>query len=274
MSKVASLLAVFAHPDDEAFSSGGTLAHYAALGARVVVACATRGEAGQIKDPALQGVSDLGKVREEELARACAALGLEPPVFLGFHDSGRNERLRKDDPLATINVDLWEIERRIKEVIASVKPQVMITFDPHGGYLHPDHLVIHRAATAAFFSSGYLEGAPERLFYTVWPIEVVAQMQALRPNLAAGLEPQMVGVSESTLAVRMAIADQAEKKRAAIRAHSSQTADQNMSDLPPEAQAFMERMFSYETFALGGVRGPVLRWPLKHLFDGLDVQWR
>ncbi|MCL6567493.1 MAG: PIG-L family deacetylase, partial [Meiothermus silvanus] len=88
MSKIASLLAVFAHPDDEAFSSGGTLAHYAALGARVVVACATRGEAGQIKDPALQGVSDLGKVREEELARACAALGLEPPVFLGFHDSG------------------------------------------------------------------------------------------------------------------------------------------------------------------------------------------
>jgi LmbE family N-acetylglucosaminyl deacetylase len=272
MSKVASLLAVFAHPDDEAFSSGGTLAHYAALGARVVVACATRGEAGQIKDPALQGVSDLGKVREEELARACAALGLEPPVFLGFRDSGRNERLRKDDPMATINADLWEIERRIKEVIALVKPQVMITFDPHGGYLHPDHLVIHRAATAAFFSSGYLEGAPERLFYTAWSLEMVERMQALRPSLVAGLEPQMVGVSESTLAVRMAIADQAEKKRAAIRAHSSQTADQNMSDLPPESQAFMERMFSYETFALGGVRGPVPRWPLEHLFDGLDVR--
>ena len=104
-----SLLALFAHPDDEAFSSGGTLAHYARLGVQVHLICTTRGEVGKITDPELGEVLDVGAFREQELRRACEALGIEAPTFLNYHDSGRLERLKKDDPLASINADPLEM---------------------------------------------------------------------------------------------------------------------------------------------------------------------
>ena len=97
----ASLLAVFAHPDDETLRCGGTLALYAARGAKVHLICLTRGEAGRNTDPTLGDQVDLPTQREKELQDACAALGTEPPIFLGYHDSGRGDRLRRDDPLAT-----------------------------------------------------------------------------------------------------------------------------------------------------------------------------
>lgn len=116
-----SLLAVFAHPDDEALRCGGTLAHYAAQGARVTLACLTRGEAGRNTDPALL-VTDMAAQREQELRDSCSFLGIDPPVFLGYHDSGRGERLRADDPLATINIDPMDIEEQLLGLIARVRP--------------------------------------------------------------------------------------------------------------------------------------------------------
>ena len=99
---------MFAHPDDEALRCGGTLALNAARGAQVHLICLTRGEAGRNTDPALGDV-DLPVQREHELHGACAALGIHPPIFLGHHDSGRGDRLRRDAPLATIHADLTRI---------------------------------------------------------------------------------------------------------------------------------------------------------------------
>ena len=146
----ASLLIVLAHPDDEIFH-GGVLAHLSDRGVRVSLACATDGEAGK-PHPSMGPVADLGAVRVEELRRSCKRLGIDEPVLLRFHDSARKEWLRRDDPHALVNVDMLDVEAAVKSVIADVKPQVVVTFDPHGGYYHPDHVAISRATTAAFFS--------------------------------------------------------------------------------------------------------------------------
>lgn len=261
---------MFAHPDDEAFGSGGTLARYAALGARVTVACATRGEAGKVTDDALGTVADVGVLREQEMADACAALGAQPPEFLGYRDSGRLERFRKDDALALANADPHEVEDRILELVERVRPQVMLTFDPHGIYGHPDHVAIHRAATAAFFSSGNrVQPAPLRLFYSSMPHAVMHRYQQLigRGPLF-GLDPARYGVSDDSIAARLDISGFRTHKEAAIRAHRSQVGpSSSFGGAPPEA---LEMRYSTETFTLGGARGPVPRWPLGGLFDGID----
>jgi N-acetyl-1-D-myo-inositol-2-amino-2-deoxy-alpha-D-glucopyranoside deacetylase len=267
-----SLLAVFAHPDDEAFSSGGTLAHYAKLGVDVTLISSTRGEAGKVTDPVLGEVKDVGALRETELQNACKELGINPPIFLGYHDSGRLERLRKDDPLASINADPLEMEQKIRNVIKAVKPQVILTFDPHGGYGHPDHLVIHSATLAAFFSSGDFEDAPQRLFYTAMPTEIARMMFASNASPTPGLDPELYGVSRSTIAFGHDIAPYLDQKTAALKAHASQVGPTSRMGQMPEAQRLeMQKRMSFENFSLGGIRGVISSFPLRGFFDGLGL---
>ncbi len=265
-----TLLAVFAHPDDEAFSSGGILAHYAAMGVQVVLVSATRGEAGQIFDPNLT-TSDLGQHRELELRRACEILGIEAPRFLDYHDSGRLERLRKDDPLATINIDYLQMEAKILALIEELEPQVLLTFDPHGGYGHPDHLSVHRATLAAFFSSGQFQNAPQRLFYTVLTIDAV-RLWVEQPGgaITPGMTVETYGVSTQTVAVQFDIGVQLEKKMEALKAHGSQTGQNSrMGQMPTEYRERFQQNMKLEHFALGGIRGAIERYPLRGFFDGL-----
>ncbi|AWN22914.1 PIG-L domain-containing protein [Deinococcus irradiatisoli] len=262
-----TLLAVFAHPDDEAFSVGGTLAHYAQKGVKVVLACATRGEAGKITDPSMT-ISDLGQHREDELRRATAALGIPDPVFLDYHDSGRYERTRHDDPLALMNVNPFAAELKIRDLIAEVRPDIMITFDPHGGYGHIDHLQIHRAAAAAFFSSGGVEGGgPQRLYFTALSVQAAQGLS----RMGQDLDPNIYGVSENTVAVRMDVSAQAERKKAALAAHGSQTGPESrFAQMSPEERAMMEeRLLGKEGFSIGGTRTGLPAFPLRGLFDGL-----
>lgn len=263
----ATLLAVFAHPDDEAFSVGGTLTHYARKGVRVVLACATRGEAGKITVPGMT-VDDLGQQREQELREACRALEIGEPVFLDYHDSGRYERTRTDDPLALMNVNPLDVEIKLRALIADVGPQVIVTFDPHGGYGHVDHLQIHRATTAAFFSSGHLPGGgPQRLYYTAMSHEAAQGIA----RMGQDLDPLVYGVSESTVAVRLSVAAYAENKKAALAAHGTQTGETSLlGRMSPQERAEMEtRLLGTEGFSIGGTRTALARYPLRGLFDGL-----
>ena len=93
------LLAVFAHPDDEAFGTGGTLSRYAAEGTHVVLVCATRGEAGEISDPDLATAETLGQAREEELRCSVEAMGVSELIFLDYRDSGMAGTPENEDPL-------------------------------------------------------------------------------------------------------------------------------------------------------------------------------
>ncbi|GGR50402.1 PIG-L domain-containing protein [Deinococcus seoulensis] len=262
-----TLLAVFAHPDDEAFSVGGTLTHYARLGVNVVLACATRGEAGKITVPGMT-VTDLGAQREQELIEACRALEIPAPVFLDYHDSGRYERTRHDDPLAMMNVNPLDVEVKLRALIERVQPQVMVTFDPHGGYGHVDHLQIHRAASAAFFSAGSLPyGGPKRLYFTAMSVESAAGIA----RMGQDLDPLVYGVSEETFAVRMDVSAYAENKKAALAAHGTQMGEQSlMGRMTPEERAAMQERLGHENFSIGGTRTPIHQYPLRGLFDGLE----
>ena len=199
-----SLLAILAHPDDEIFH-GGVLSHLSERGVRVTLACATNGEAGK-PHPSIGTVGDLGALRVEELRVSCARLGIEPPVLLGFHDSGRRERQRHDDPRALANVEMLEIEAAIRKLIQEVRPQVLLTFDPHGAYYHPDHLAVHRATTAAFFSSGVMgDDAPERLFYASLRRDVFGVLADLSRGrgITDGLDPDVFATAPGMIAVTL-----------------------------------------------------------------------
>src|SRR5579862_59954 len=198
----ASLLVVLAHPDDEIFH-GGMMTHLGERGVRVTLACATNGDAGK-PHPSVGSVDDLGALRVEELRRSCDRLGIDPPVLLGFHDSARGERQRHGDPRALANVDMLEVEASIRRIIQDVTPQVLVTFDPHGGYYHPHHLAVQRATTAAFFSSGTMGcTAPERLFYGAIQRDVVRALseKSRGRGITDGLDPDVFGTTAEMVAV-------------------------------------------------------------------------
>ena len=261
-------MAVFAHPDDEAFSSGGVLAHYANRGVRVTLVCATRGEAGKITDPTLT-IEDLGRHREEELRRACRALGIPDPVFLKYHDSGRQERVRKDDPLALMNVDPLDVATQLLDLIEQFRPQVLLTFDPHGGYGHVDHIVMHRATTAAFHAGGSRYAGLARLFYVALPIEMTRRFAEM--GMPMEFDSVRYGVTPSTIAVSMNVGSYAQRKLAALQAHGSQIGpNSRMAQLPgAERERFEQDIINHEAFSLGGSRTAIPEFPLRGFFQGI-----
>jgi LmbE family N-acetylglucosaminyl deacetylase len=276
-TRPASLLVVLAHPDDEIFH-GGVLAHLSERGVRVTLVCATDGEAGK-PHPSVGPVEDVGALRVEELKLSCERLGLEPPVLLRFHDSARKERQRHDDPHALANVDMLDVEAAIRGVIADIKPHVMLTFEPHGGYYHPDHVAIQRATTAAFFSSGVLAcEAPERLFYGSMLRDVFVRFaEASRGRgIIDGLDPDVFATAPDMVAVSFDASAYLERTFFALTAHRSAFGvTPAMLEDPPECVAQMLRAFrpvlQREVFLLGGVRGTIPTWPLADFFDGLDT---
>lgn len=145
-----TLLVVLAHPDDETFGIGGTLAYYARRGVDVFLICATRGEAGDVSPEFLEGYHSIAERREAELRCAAGKLGLKGVFFLDYRDSGMPGSADNHHPQALINAPLEEVARKIAAHIRRLRPQVVITFDPIGGYRHPDHIAIHQATVRAF----------------------------------------------------------------------------------------------------------------------------
>lgn len=267
-----TLLAIFAHPDDEAFGIGGTLTRYAQAGADVRLICATRGESGKITDPDIDPNSNVGELREQELKDACAAMGLEPPIFLDYHDSGREERTQHSNNRALMHVAEDELEAALLEHIADIKPQVMLTFDPHGIYGHIDHIKIHRATTAAFWAAGgVMQPAPRRLFYTVLVADRMKEMQEARPNSPLSkLDADIYGVSEDSLAAVLDVTPYVDQKEKAVKAHRSQTGPtSSFANISRDNETWRE-MFMRETVTLGGLRGSFPAMPVDDLFAGLD----
>lgn len=274
-SRRASLLVVLAHPDDEIFH-GGMLTHLSEQGVRVTLACATNGEAGK-PHPSVGSVDDLGALRVEELRLSCARLGIEPPVLLGFHDSARGDRQRHEDPRALANVDMLEVETAVRQVIEDVKPHVLLTFDPHGGYYHPDHLAVQRATTAAFFSSGVMGAfAPERLFYVTMRRDVfrVLSEKSRGRGITDGLNADVFGTATEMIAVSFDATALVHRKLLALAAHRSAfgVAEEMLSSPPPGTREMLDAfrpVFEREVFVLGGTRIPTPRWPLNGFFDGI-----
>ena len=263
------LLAIFAHPDDEVFSCGGTLARAAAEGHDAHLICATRGEEGEINHPdidtSITKGPPRGRLREAELEEACYKLGIHPPVFLDYHDSGFPVEVGFDNPHAFMNQDLFEVEQQLLPYFAEIEPQVIITFDPHGGYGHIDHLMIHRAVSATFWSSGaVMQPAPRRLFY---PAHTIAEMEARNANTEHPRDPRVYGFSPDSFAAVLDNSPYRDQKLAGIAAHRSQVGPRER--WAPMVERWGER-FTKEMFTLGGLRGGFPAEPVLDLFEGLD----
>jgi mycothiol S-conjugate amidase len=174
------ILFVYAHPDDESFGNAGTILRYTNDGVAVHYACATRGEAGDVPPEMLAGYADVGALRTVEQMCAAGVLGLTGVHFLGRRDSGMDGSPDNQHPAALIRQPLAQVAEQIVALIRAIRPQVVVTFGPYGGYGHPDHIFCHRATTAAFEAAGnptlYSEQVdaglepwqPQRLYYSTF----------------------------------------------------------------------------------------------------------
>jgi LmbE family N-acetylglucosaminyl deacetylase len=163
MTETKTILAVLAHPDDESFGMGGTLALYASRGMQVHLVCATRGEVGEVSPDLLEGFESIAKLRESELRCAAGVLGLSGVHFLDYRDSGMPGSPDNSHPRALAAQPMDEVAAQVVRFIRTLKPQVVLTFDPIGGYRHPDHIAIQRATVRAFEQAGNPDFAPDSL---------------------------------------------------------------------------------------------------------------
>src|SRR5512140_3107237 len=194
-----TILAVLAHPDDESFGLGGTLALYAQKGYDTYYVCATRGEAGAVDPEHLNGFKDTAELRTAELDRAANILGLKGVYFLGYRDSGMPGSEDNKHPNAQVNHSIDEVAGKVVRYIRELKPDIVLTFDPIGGYRHPDHIHIQQATTLAFQkaddSSFHPESGtpfkPRALYYQVFPKQLLRAATKLMPLF--GADPSRFG---------------------------------------------------------------------------------
>jgi len=215
-----TVLAVFAHPDDEALACGGTIARLADAGARVVLLCATRGEAGSTSDSDLVPGGDLGAARARELHRAARILGVAEIVLLGHHDG----RLRWAEVTA--------LGAEILLAIGRCRPDAVITFAEDGLYWHPDHIGVHERTTMAVRAAG---GAAPALYYVTLPRGAIRGLtEAARTREGApadasfwGLDADAFGDAAPLAGFAVDVRPWAARKLAALREHRTQMGRRN-----------------------------------------------
>ncbi len=196
------LLAVLAHPDDESFGTGGTLALYAHSGAKVYLVCATRGEVGEMDPKHMEGYSTIAERREAELRCAAGKLGLTEVFFLNYRDSGMPGSPDNTHPDALAFQPQAKVAADVVHYIRLLKPQVVITFDPIGGYRHPDHIAIQKATTQAFHDASKHQPSPDglppfqasKLYYHTFPRTFLRIMVKLMPLF--GQNPRQLGTNK------------------------------------------------------------------------------
>ncbi len=185
-----TMLVCLAHPDDETFGMGGTLALYAHRGVQVNLVCATRGEVGDVDRELMQGFSSVAERRESELRCAADILGLTGVYFLGYRDSGMPGTSDNQHPNALAAQPVDDVAAKVVYHIRLLQPQVVVTHDPIGGYKHPDHIAMHRATVRAFALASdpnYLSDLPpfkpQKLYYQTMPKNLVRWAVRLAPLL-------------------------------------------------------------------------------------------
>ena len=199
------LLLVFAHPDDESVFAAGLACLTLAQRGQVALCTATPGEHGKVGDPPVCAREQLGATRQAELMAACVELGVRTVRVLGYPDRG----------LAAAPVDT--IRRQLVEVIRAMRPNVVVTFDPNGSNLHPDHVAISRFTSDAVAASNdgrWLAelGAPHEVARLLWtlPVRPWEVMRRAIPALEPGAD---FVIDVSAFATR---------KAAALKAHRTQ----------------------------------------------------
>jgi mycothiol S-conjugate amidase len=247
------LLAVHAHPDDEASKGPATVARYHAEGVHTVLVCCTGGEEGSILNSAMDTAevrADLPAVRRRELEDATAVIGYDEVVMLGYRDSGMPDSPANERPDCFARAPLDEAVGRLVAVIRRVRPQVIVTYgDDQRGYPHPDHLRVHEVSVAAFDAAGDPDKYPEagspfqplKMYYVGWSSARVLALHAKFLELGlespfddAWIERATSGVQTYTTEVD--ISGYADVRRQALIAHATQVDPTSpfWFGLPPE----------------------------------------
>jgi LmbE family N-acetylglucosaminyl deacetylase len=239
---VASLVVLHAHPDDESIQTGGTMAKAAADGHRVTLVVATRGEHGEIVDGVLDEGEQLGMRRIEETYRSAELLGVERVEFLGYVDSGMMGEPTNDAPASFWQADVDHAARRLALILEEEQADVLTYYDEIGGYGHPDHLQVHRVGRRA----GELAGVAKRYMATMnrdFLMDLIrARMESGEFDLGDAEAPEIdeenFGQPASVITHRIDVSGFIEPKRASMKAHASQIAEDHFfMALPDDAFA-------------------------------------
>lgn len=233
----ARLLAVHAHPDDESLTMAGTLARASARGAQVTLVTATLGEEGEVIGDELQGLvaaraDQLGGYRLTELAAACAALGVHERLMLGglgaFRDSGMAGTPSADHPRAFVRAQRGGPAHdracaALADVIDRLRPHVLLTYDPDGGYGHPDHIAAHQVVMGAVPLAGW---RVPRVLAVIRPrtVTLAAFAGVVAPSgyLTAGADEVGFLAEDELVAVAVPTRPVADQRRRALAAHATQ----------------------------------------------------
>lgn len=288
------LLAVHAHPDDEASKGSAMMASYVASGVEVMVATCTGGERGDIQNPALVGdphsARDMGGARRVEMANAAKILGIQHQ-WLGFTDSG----LPEGDPLPELPANCFALKpleiaaAPLVRLVRRFRPHVIVAYDENGGYPHPDHIMAHKVAVEAFNAAGDPQKypgtgpawEPAKLYYDLafnpqrfralhFALEEAGLASPYAERLAAWLEADTEGhtppVSKHPTTTQIDCGDYFETRDNALRAHATQ--------VDPDGFFFavsapmQRKVWPWEDYSLIESRVPTTE-PENDLFAGL-----
>ena len=254
MADTLTLMAVHAHPDDEASSTGGVLALYSDSGIRTVVVTCTNGEFGDAPGgikPGQDGHDEatVAQIRLAELSQATKLLGVTNLELLGYHDSGMPEWDYKNRPDAFCNIPPAEVTGRISALIEHYRPQVVITYDDKGLYQHPDHVYASQMTQAAVAQTSI----PAKLYLSTIRGSSWSKLRdALReagvdmPDMElTEAQREQVAATEAAITTPVDIRPLLSRKREALMAHVSQIQESWFAKLPPD---LAEETFGFEDF--------------------------
>lgn len=279
------LLALHAHPDDESSKGAATVAKYVDEGVRAVLVTATGGEAGDILNPAMDkpGIKEnLAEIRRQELTDAAAIIGYDDVILLGYRDSGMPDTEDNARPDAFTNADVDDVLARLVEIVRRERPHVVLGYDSHERYPHPDHLAVHRYGVEVFtaaadpamlpelgepwavpklyapvFSAARVTALHEAMLASTGESPFVEWMERLDPAADVGKRLTSVDVSATLM-----------RGRDALRAHRTQVDPDGFWFRVPKE--LVVDAYPYEDFELLASR-VTIEPDEKSLFDGISV---
>ena len=267
-----TLLSLHAHPDDESSKGAGTVAKYASDGVRAVLVTATGGEAGDILNPAMDDpdiVANLKEVRQAELDDAARIIGYDEVMLLGYRDSGMPDSRDNARPDAFCNQPHDEVLERIVRIVRAVRPQVLLGYDDHEFYPHPDHLYVHRLSLDAYSAAADPAAYPaageawrvDKLYAPVFTTDrIVALHEAMLERMGESpFEGWIERMGDRAFADRtitkIDVSGFVEKGRDALRAHRTQVDPDGFWFQAPTAM--VEEVYPWEDFEVLASNVPI-----------------
>ncbi len=236
---MGTLVCFHAHPDDESIATAGTMAKAAAAGHRVVLVVATRGEQGEPVPDVLAPDEQLGVRRTAETYQSAEALGAARVEFLGYVDSGMVDTPTSEHPWCFWQADVDHAAHRLAAILEEERPDALTIYDDNGGYGHPDHIQVHRVGRRAAELAGVeqvFESTMNRDYLRAGMQTAVDEGDMAPEDLPDMGEEGTFGKPETEITHRVDTTSVLDQKRAAMRCHRSQMADDHFLLGMPEEQ--------------------------------------